>query len=36
MKGSGQSEKDPWNQMVYKGGGEGRGAAVEGWKDKFI
>lgn len=36
MKGSGQSDEDPWNQTMYKGGGEGRGAAVEGWKDKFI
>lgn len=36
MKGSGQSDKDPWNQMMYKGSGEGRGAAVEGWKGKFI
>lgn len=33
MKGSGQSDKDAWNQMMYKGGGEG---ALEGWKDKFL
>lgn len=34
MKGSGQSDKDLCNQTMYKGSGEGRGAAEEGWKGK--
>ena len=36
MKNERQSGKDPWNQMMYKGSGEGKGAAAEGWKDRFI